>query len=31
VVDFGFEGEGWWFEGVFFGECDLDVEFAALD
>lgn len=30
MVDLGAEGEGGWFEWVFFWEDDLDVEAAAL-
>lgn len=30
VVDFGLERDGGWFEGVFFGQCDFDLELAVL-
>lgn len=30
MVNFGAKGQGWWFEGVLFGERDDDVKSAAL-
>ena len=30
MVDFGFEGDDGWLEGILVGECDLEQEVAAL-
>lgn len=30
VIDFGFERDGGWFEGVLLGQCDFDLELAVL-